>query len=102
MKEEYKNLELVKNEAANRFEMNVDGNTAIIEYKQLPGKVALLHTEVPPELEGKGAATAIIEKTLAWIEENSLKLMPFCPLVIAYLKRHPEWKRIVDSGVTNN
>ena len=96
MKEEYINIELVKNEAANRFEMNVDGNIAIIEYKQLPGKIALLHTEVPPQLEGKGAATAIIEKTLAWIEENNLKLMPLCPLVVAYIKRHPEWRKIID------
>ena len=41
MKEEYKNLELVKNETDQRFEMNVDGNTAIIEYKEYPGKIAL-------------------------------------------------------------
>jgi predicted GNAT family acetyltransferase len=96
MKEEYIHLELVNNEAANRFEMNVDGYTAFIEYKQSPGKIALLHTEVPPELEGKGAATAVIEKTLDYIEKNNLKLIPLCPLVIAYIKRHPEWKRIVD------
>lgn len=101
MKEEYVKLELEKNETSNRFEMNVNGNLAIIEYKQYPGKIALLHTEVPAEMEGKGAATAIIEKTLAWIEKNKFKLMPFCPLVVAYLKRHPGWKRIVDSAVTN-
>jgi uncharacterized protein len=96
MKEEYINLELVNNEAGNRFEMNVDGNTAIIEYKKYPGKIALLHTEVPAELEGKGAATAIIEKTLDFIEKNNLKLRALCPLVVAYIKRHPEWKRIID------
>ena len=96
MKEEYINLELEKNEAGNRFEMNVDGNIAIIEYKQHPGKIALLHTEVPAELEGKGAATAIIEKTLAHIEKNNLKLIPLCPLVVAYIKRHPEWRKIID------
>jgi uncharacterized protein len=96
MKEEYTKLELEKNEAANRFEMNVNGKIAVIEYKQYPGKIALLHTEVPPELEGKGAATAIIEKTLAWIDENELQLIPLCPLVVAYIKRHPEWKRIID------
>ena len=101
MKEEYINLELVNNEASNRFEMNVDGYIAIIEYTQYPGKIALLHTEVPPELEGKGAATAIIEKALAFIEKNNLKLIPLCPLVVAYIKRHPEWKRIVAEGVTN-
>jgi len=101
MKEEYINLELVNNEAGNRFEMNVDRYTAFIEYKQYPGKIALLHTEVPPELEGKGAATAIIEKALAWIEKNKLELIPLCPLVVAYIKRHPGWKRLVTDGATN-
>ncbi len=96
MKEEYINLQLTDNTTDHRFEMNIDGNYAIIEYKKYPGKIALLHTEVPPQLEGKGAATAIIEKTLAWIEKNNLRLIPLCPLVAAYIKRHPEWKRIVD------
>ena len=102
MKEEYKHLDLVKNETGNRFEMNVDGNTAIIEYKEYPGKIALLHTEVPPQLEGKGAATAIIEKTLDYIEKKNFKLIPLCPLVVAYIKRHPEWKRITDNGLSNS
>lgn len=96
MKEEYKVLELVKNEPDSRFEMNVGGNTAIIEYKEYPGKIALLHTEVPAALEGKGAATAIIEKTLGYIEKNELKLIPLCPLVVAYLKRHPECSRLIE------
>jgi predicted GNAT family acetyltransferase len=95
MKDEYIKLDLVKNEKENRFEINVDGHTAIIEYKEYPGRIALLHTEVPPALEGKGSATAIIEKTLDYIENNKLKLIPLCPLVVAYLKRHPEWNRIV-------
>jgi predicted GNAT family acetyltransferase len=99
MKDEYKNLKLVKNETAHKFEMNVDGNTAIVEYKEFPGKIALIHTEVPPILEGKGVATAIIEKSLNYIEQNNLKLIPLCPMVVAYIKRHPEWKRIVDQSV---
>jgi len=95
MKQEYKNLELVINEAGNRFEMIVGGNIAFIEFKKYPGKIALLHTEVPPQLEGKGAATAIIEKALAYIEKSNLKLIALCPLVVAYIKRHPLWNRIV-------
>jgi predicted GNAT family acetyltransferase len=99
MKDEYKNLELVKNDTTQRFEMSVDGNKAIIEYKEYPGKIALIHTEVPPILEGKGVATAIIEKSLNYIEQNNLKLIPLCPMVAAYIKRHPDWKRIVDQSV---
>ncbi|MEN1786342.1 MAG: N-acetyltransferase, partial [Bacteroidota bacterium] len=48
------------------------------------------------ELAGTGAAQAVVEKTLPWIEANRKTLLPFCPYVFAYIKRHPEWKRIVD------
>lgn len=95
MKPEYSNLPLVRNEEKQRFEMDVNGSLALIEYRDYPGKIALTHTEVEPALEGQGAATAIIEKTLAWIETQGLQLIPLCPLVVAYLKRHPEWNRIV-------
>ena len=101
MKEEFVHLPLVKNETARQFEMNVDGKTAIIAYNESHFKITLLHTEVPPELEGKGAATAIIEKTLEYIEKNHFRLIPLCPLVIAYIKRHPQWKMLLDVSVKN-
>lgn len=96
MKEEYQSLDLIKNTNENRFEMRVGENLATIMYRDLPGKIALMHTEVEPALEGKGAATAIIEKALDYIEKNNLKLIPLCPLVVAYIKRHKEWNRIVE------
>ncbi len=88
MKPEYTNLPLVRNDEKQRFELDVDGKRALIEYREYTGKIALTHTEVEPALEGQGAATAIIEKTLAWIEAQGLQLIPLCPLVVAYLKRH--------------
>ena len=99
MKEEYVHLPLVRNEVAKQFEMEVDGYTAVIVYKEHHFTITLLHTEVPPELEGKGAATAIIEKTLGYLEKNHLRLIPVCPFVLAYIKRHPEWKMILDESV---
>ena len=95
MKEEYKSLALKKNEDLQRFELDIDGSLALIEYTEKPGVIALIHTEVDPSLEGKGAGTAIVEKTLEYIEENNLKLIPLCPFVASYLKRHPDWQRIV-------
>lgn len=101
MKEIYQQLELINNRESERFEMKVGEHTAFIEYKERPNKILLVHTEVPAALEGKGAGTAIIEKTLAYIERNNVKLVPLCPFVAAYIKRHPEWERIVDDGAKN-
>jgi len=101
MKEEYEPLILHKNETARQFEMLVEGHKAIIAYKEDHFTITLLHTEVPPELEGRGVATAIIEKTLNYIEKNHLRLIPLCPMIVAYIKRHPQWKMVLDASVTN-
>jgi len=31
-----------------------------------------------------------------YLESNDYTLYPYCPYVFAYIKKHPEWKRIVD------
>lgn len=98
MKPEYLDIPLLKNEKDHQFQIIIEGYKALIVYKEHDNIISLIHTEVKVELEGKGAATAVIEKTLVYIEENNYKLIPICPLVFAYIKRHPEWKRIVDEN----
>jgi len=95
MKIEYNTIPLVKNEEKKRFEIEVDGHYAFIDYKEPRNKIALIHTETDPELAGKGAASAVVEKTLHYLDDNNITLLPFCPYVFAYIKKHPEWKRIV-------
>jgi predicted GNAT family acetyltransferase len=91
----YDELPLVNNQAIHNFEMVVDGHRAFIDYQQKGDKVFLIHTEVPVELEGKGVATALVEKTFKHLEANNLKIVPYCAYVKGFLKRHPEWERLV-------
>ncbi|MVN91225.1 GNAT family N-acetyltransferase [Mucilaginibacter aquatilis] len=91
----YEDIQLVNNEAIHNFELVIEGHRAFIDYKQKGDKVYLIHTEVPVELKGKGAAEAIVEKTFAYLEEHKLKLVPLCTYVGLYLKRHPEWNRLL-------
>jgi predicted GNAT family acetyltransferase len=93
MKPEFKEIQLIKTEK--RFELNVNGYTAFIDYVTKGDKIALIHTEAPEELAGTGAAAALVEKTLEWLEENRVPLIPLCPYVKKFLVRNPEWQRIV-------
>ncbi len=95
MKSELENIELIKNETDKQFEMEIDGSKAFIQFNEFSDRIALIHTEVPEELGGKGVGAALVEKTLSFIKESGKKLMPYCPFVFAYIKRHPEWKTIV-------
>jgi len=91
----YENNPFINNTAAGRFEMEVEGATAFIDYETRPDAIALLHTEVPPALEGRGVAAALVEKTLIYLKERNQKIIPLCPYVGVFLRRHPEWKGMV-------
>lgn len=95
MKSKFENIPLVKNEEKRRFEIEINGKYAFINYGEFGNQTALVHTETEPNLKGQGAASALVEKTLGYLEEKNIKLLPFCPFVFAYIKKHPEWKRIV-------
>lgn len=96
MKPELENIALHKNEDKKRFELEVNGYMAFIDYKETENHISLIHTESPTELAGTGAASALVEKTLVYIKETGKKLLPFCPFVFAFIKKHPEWKALVD------
>ena len=98
MDDNFKDARLTDNKAQQQFELWTDRLVAIISYRTHEDKIFLLHTEVETEFQGKGAGTAIIEKTLHLIEDQHLPMVPYCPFVIAYIKRHPDWKRILAPG----
>jgi len=91
----YEEKTLKINDALHRLELEVEGSIAFIEFKLSHGKLFLIHTEVPAELEGKGAAKAIVQKALQYAKDNNYKIIPICPLVQGYLKKHKEWDDIV-------
>lgn len=91
----YPDIPLVNNTAAHNFELTIDGVVSFIDYKQKGDKIYLIHTEVPEELEGKGIAAALVEKTFEYLEQHNLKMIPLCTYIVAFLKRHPEWNRLL-------
>ncbi|HXB43761.1 MAG TPA: GNAT family N-acetyltransferase [Puia sp.] len=91
----YDEQKLKVNDALHRLELEIEGNIAFIDYKLLRDTLFLIHTEVPPALEGKGAGSAIVQKALQYAKDNNYKVVPICPFVQSYLKRHKEWKDII-------
>lgn len=91
----YVEQKLKVNSEANRLELEIEGSTALIEYKLSHQTLFLIHTEVPPALEGKGVGSAIVQKALQYAKDNGYKIVPLCTFVQSYLKRHQEWNDIV-------
>jgi predicted GNAT family acetyltransferase len=91
----YDDIELINNEAIHNFELFVDGQRAFIDYKTKDDKIYLIHTEVPKELQGQGVAEALVEKAFEYIEKHKLTLVPLCSYVQVFLRKHPEWDRLL-------
>ncbi|WP_461451057.1 GNAT family N-acetyltransferase [Mucilaginibacter sp.] len=82
--------------ANHSFYMIVEGQHAFIDYRKVDNTYSLIHTEVPEALQGRGIASALVEKTFKYLEENNFKMRPYCAYIQAYLKKKPEWKRLID------
>lgn len=90
---------LIDNKEAGQYEFHMDGFIPRLEYIKTKDKIFLTHTEVPGELEGKGLGFALVKAVFEEVERLQLPMIPLCPFVAAYIKRHPEWKRIVSKGI---
>jgi predicted GNAT family acetyltransferase len=90
-------LTIRNNEANQQFEVEVDGELAYLSYRFHKGEIALMHTEVPKSLGGKGIASALAEHAMEFAREHKMPVMVYCPFVAAWLKRHPGYQGLVDA-----
>jgi predicted GNAT family acetyltransferase len=80
----------VKVPGRERYEILVDGRLAgFTQYRERPALIALVHTEIDPEFEGRGLASELIRFALDDAREHAEAVLPFCPFVNAYIKKHP-------------
>jgi predicted GNAT family acetyltransferase len=69
----------------------VEGHLAATYYKLSDGVITFIHTEVPPELGGKGVGSALIKGALDQMRAEGLKVIPECPFFKAYIDKHSEY-----------
>ena len=83
--------EVINNAAHHRFELTVEGHLAATHYKVAGGVITFIHTEVPPELGGKGIGSKLVKGALDQVRAAGLKVIPECPFVKAYIDKHPDY-----------
>jgi len=83
--------DVVNNKAHHRYELTVEGHLAATYYKIADGVITFIHTEVPPELGGKGVGSALVKGALDQVRADGLKVIAECPFVKAYIDKHGEY-----------
>jgi uncharacterized protein len=79
-----------------RFEVTVDGELAgFLVYRAKKGLLALIHTEVEDRFEGHGLGGRLARFALDQARGQGLDVLPFCPFVNDWMKRHREYVDLV-------
>jgi len=85
------------NKEAGRFEIDLDGDLAVSNYKVRGDTIYFTHTEVPEALEGRGIGNILARVALDYARANRLRVVPRCKFIAAFIKRHPEYQDLVDA-----
>ncbi len=78
-----------------RFQARVDGQLCVADYRLNDGVMAVTHTEVPPALQGRGIAAALVRALLDHAAAHGLKVRPLCSYARTYMQRHPETAALI-------
>jgi len=83
---------IVQNNAAeHRYEVRLGDQIAELTYRRDGDVITFLHTGVPAALEGRGIAGEMARTALDDARAQHLTVVPLCPFVAAYIRRHPAY-----------
>ena len=82
--------EIRDNEELKRYELQADGEVAVVTYNLSPPNLMIAETLVPERLEGRGIASRLAKHVLSDANARGLVILPVCPFFAAYLQKHPE------------
>jgi uncharacterized protein len=73
-----------------RYELRLgDRRIGHAAYHRRDDRIAFTHTEVDAACEGRGFGTRLVQAAIEDARTRGLEIVPLCPFVAAYVKRHP-------------
>jgi hypothetical protein len=91
-------MKVEHDEPGSRFVVHVDGDVAELAYTIVgPKLIDLQHTYVPASARGQGVAEALAEAAFEYARDQGYRVVPSCPFVRMWLRRHKEQATLVDA-----
>ncbi|WP_024286496.1 GNAT family N-acetyltransferase [Cellulomonas sp. KRMCY2] len=93
--------EVRRDDARSRYEIVVGGVVAgFSAYRAGPqdgDPMVFLHTEVDDAHSGQGLGTLLARGALDDVRLRGRRIVPLCPFIAAFIRRHPEYQELVES-----
>lgn len=86
---------VVHDETRQRFVATIEGRECLLQYRLAGTLMQIVHTEVPPELEGQGIAADLMRAALDAARRNGWRVQPRCSYARGFLERHREYDDLV-------
>ena len=89
------------NPAASRYELHVGTELAgFVDYllRDDGTVISLVHTQMMPDYQGAHLATNLARYSLDDARRRGLAVLPFCPYIGSWIKKHPEYADLVPQG----
>lgn len=93
-------MEIVRNTDQNRFELHHNGAPiGTLQYSFDGDATVLERIEVDQKYSGQGLAAHFTEAVLTELGESQEAVIPTCPYVRGYIRKHPQWRDLVPPDV---
>ncbi|MEV6294322.1 GNAT family N-acetyltransferase [Streptomyces sp. NPDC051896] len=80
-----------------RYEILVSGRLAgLTAYRDHGEQRVFYHTEVDDAFAGQGLAARLVQEALTDARRSGMRIVPVCPYVAKFLKKHEEFADITD------
>jgi predicted GNAT family acetyltransferase len=86
-----------RNDEKSRYEISADGEFAgFAAYADHGDQRVLYHTEIKPAFGGRGLSNVLVTEALADIRHTGKRAVGVCPMVAAFLRKHPDQADVAD------
>jgi predicted GNAT family acetyltransferase len=89
---------VIHNTQTSRFEIEVEGVTAVLEYSLKDKTIVFTHTGVPDAIGGRGVGSKLAHAGLEYARQQELRVIPLCWFVAGFIERHPEYQELLQKG----
>lgn len=92
MSDESAKVEVVRNDLEDRYEIHVGEHLAgFAQYREHGDRTVFFHTEIADAFEGRGLGGILARRAIEETVERGRVIVPLCPFIAAYLRKHPEY-----------